>query len=101
MNPATDGCQSRPTPAGRGREWKLFIPNPKRGFPPPNLALSYQPRLLCMNALERFGGRLVARVLFHELSPHGQIKNELPQTRDGVGRVADAVEMREELHGIH
>ena len=56
---------------------------------------------LLLNPLQQLRRRLILRVLLHQLPPHGQIQNEPPQARHGVGCFADLVKVFEEPIRVH
>ncbi len=51
--------------------------------------------------MEQLGCRLVLPILFDQLSPNSEFKDETPQAWDCIGGVADAVELFDEKRRIH
>jgi hypothetical protein len=54
----------------------------------------------CYYAREQFGRGFSFRRLFNQFSADGKVNCEAPQAWDSFWRVADAVEVIEELRGI-
>ena len=103
--PPPQSCPPAPRPPPR-TEGGLGMGQQVRTPRFPNCSVSkgprlHQPRLLRRDPLQQFRRRFVVRVLRHQLAAHGQIENEAAQPRDRVGRVGDALVVREQAFGVH
>ena len=54
-----------------------------------DLPISNQLGLLSLNPLQQLTGRLIIRILWHQLAAHGQFQNQLTQFLDAIH--ADAI----------
>ena len=60
-----------------------------------------EPSLLLRNPFHQLRRRLITGVLWHQLPPHRQIKDEPPQARYGVRDGGDAIKVGEKALWVH